>query len=808
MRFFASKKRSVLSFALLAVFGIAMLLPRVALAQFGLGFIDGLGKAVEFAIAGFLLSVPTAILGIASSMLTLATDPSFIRIPYTTGPIIDTGWVVVRDFANMLIVFFLIIIGLATALRLRQYEAQVTLRRLVGVALLINFTPVITGFIVDTSNIFMNFFLEGLAGTGIIANVFGSVGSIIGNDLSIGGALSFIPKILLIGIFEVFAAIVFFLFAALFIVRRLAIWLLVILSPIAFVASILPKTNKLFDMWWNQFFQWSIIGVFAAFFLWLGDQIIGIAAQGTLIAPAAPSGGGIGGALTGTLNQVMPFGIALAMLLIGFFIALQSSAMGSGAVQAFTTKGMKWGGATVGTPLWRRFGDKTAVPGAKMAEWGGRLQNWGSNKGAIGQMTTGVLGWGLRKGGNLAQALPNELTKQVHLRDYDAFSKGMAETAAGKMGNSQDVFATINTELLKPVANKNRILGLLAGVRNRGDADDIQDAFDPKKNGKLVGREAMIGDLVKLGRDRIGPNGERPLFKAFYGQIMANPTKWGFGVDDKELQKDAQGNAVKDEAGRPMFTSEALSKKGSDATYLDRMKLKIPARMVTTDFATDEIAPDNYDPKTEAGSIFIKSMMKERGAEFVGPIIRRREQDRRQEIVKFLDGIKEEWFLENGAEDVLKWFTSTGAHNLGLSRSISDPASPGGLRQIRIEDVERLKEVYRPTQQSITKMEEQLTKIQAELAASTQPGPDGVMELSPDKTRENQRLRADVRRQEQELDRARARLQNQPPSASNAPSPSREGGPEQSPRGRSGATGSSGGGEQEKPPRGRPGSFA
>ena len=330
-RFFAAAWH-VLPLFLFAVLGIAFL-PDVTFAQSIFGFADSIGKAIGATIAGFALAIPRALLGIASLLLNQAIDPSFIRVPYTTGPIIDSGLVVVRDFANMLIVFFLIIIGLATALRIGQYEAKKTLPKLIGVALLINFTPVITGFIVDTSNIFMNFFLEGVAGVGIIDSVFSGISSTAANDVPSffkpTEAVGLVFKILVVIIFDIFAALVFFLFAALFIMRRIAIWLLVILSPIAFVAAVLPRTSGLFKMWWNQFFQWSIIGIFAAFFLWLGDQIISVAAQGQLVAPAPP-GGGITGFPTSILNDVMPYGIALAMLLAGFFASLQSNAMMSG----------------------------------------------------------------------------------------------------------------------------------------------------------------------------------------------------------------------------------------------------------------------------------------------------------------------------------------------------------------------------------------------------------------------------------------------------------------------------------------------
>src|SRR3989344_1733520 len=118
MRFLISKKRFVFSLSLLAIFSAAVLFPHIAFAQLGFlgGIADSIGKAIGTIIAGFMLAIPSAILGIASLMLSQVIDPFFIRLPYTTGQIVDTGWVVVRDLANMLIVFFLIIIGLGTAL--------------------------------------------------------------------------------------------------------------------------------------------------------------------------------------------------------------------------------------------------------------------------------------------------------------------------------------------------------------------------------------------------------------------------------------------------------------------------------------------------------------------------------------------------------------------------------------------------------------------------------------------------------------------------------------------------------------------
>lgn len=307
------------------------------------GVAGGIAGAIAGAIAtmvmALILALTIVFLEFARMILSLAIDPFFLISSYTSGGVVDVGWPVVRDLANMFIVLVLVFIGLATALRLREYQAQKTLPLLIGVALLINFTPVILGVIVDAANIIMNFFLSGLSGVESLADRFKSLGAIIANSLS--NIVSFDPfgnfelayKVLIMAYYNIFAGIIFLLFAILFIIRRVAIWMLVILSPLAFVAYILPATRGFWRMWWHQFWQWTIIGVFAAFFLWLGDWMIHFASmeQGE-----------------GFLNEVLPFGVALAFLLIGFFVALSTSAMGASGIiaggQRLTKAGAAWTG--------------------------------------------------------------------------------------------------------------------------------------------------------------------------------------------------------------------------------------------------------------------------------------------------------------------------------------------------------------------------------------------------------------------------------------------------------------------------------
>ena len=85
----------------------------------------------------------------------------FIKtISYTKSPAVNTGWPIVRDLANMIIVLGFVVIGIATALRIREYEAKQLLAKLIVIALLVNFSLLLCGIIIDGTNIVMTSFFN------------------------------------------------------------------------------------------------------------------------------------------------------------------------------------------------------------------------------------------------------------------------------------------------------------------------------------------------------------------------------------------------------------------------------------------------------------------------------------------------------------------------------------------------------------------------------------------------------------------------------------------------------------------------
>ncbi len=315
----------------------------------------------------FLILLTGFFVWIVSAILEWIISPDFVSLSYTKpcpgptyqpttdptcNPIIGIGLDVTLHLVNLLLVAMLVYIALAIALRIGEHDAKKLFPKLIIVALLVNFAPVLVGLIVDAANILMNYFLSPLQG-GI---------SQVGNQLSVfwdsivkslGKVWSDLPAQLgLLGlgqtmiILNLFLVFVLGIFAGLFLVRYIAIWVLVILAPIAFAFWILPGTKKYWDMWWNQLIQWSFIGIPVAFFLYLGISSFSLLAGSLNAATIAKSAGSIDAQTMGVFTQLFPFFVVCIFLVIGIMLSFQISAMGAGTVMKSTKALGKWAGKT------------------------------------------------------------------------------------------------------------------------------------------------------------------------------------------------------------------------------------------------------------------------------------------------------------------------------------------------------------------------------------------------------------------------------------------------------------------------------
>lgn len=288
------------------------------------------GQAFDYSVA---LSLSSKVLG--------GEDPSKSTI--------QTGWRTVRDVANMVFIFLLIYIAIATILSLEGFHTFQLLRNLIIVALLINFSLFAARVVIDASNLLalsfysrmtsQNATVEQPTVLGIVLpkNLSTSVMQAIGTHRIIGdndtfdkfsnayekfgagkdiffGAALFV----LLGIVNIVLAFVLFAAAFLFVGRIIALWLLMIFAPIGFIAFILPQTSTWAKKWWAMLFSQAF---FAPVFIFLFYLLL------LFLVPQSGSGETFVMRLVGQLQNVNDknidaFWLALAAFIINFAIVI------------------------------------------------------------------------------------------------------------------------------------------------------------------------------------------------------------------------------------------------------------------------------------------------------------------------------------------------------------------------------------------------------------------------------------------------------------------------------------------------------
>jgi len=363
------------------------------------GWTDALANWIAtrplFFIFKVLAGISIWLVGLAGSLLNWVLSPNFISYSYTNpggpkaNPIIKTGLGVTQGFVNMLLVLILVYIAIATILRLAGYETKKLLITFIIVALLVNFAPVICGLIVDASNIVMNFFVQDLKADAF-GKIMGAKVQIIAGQFKKesewGNAKDYIFQLAAMVPFLLALTFVLLIFTLIFALRYMVIWLLVILSPLAFACYILPITKKYFDKWWEQFINWSLIGVTCGFFLYLGLLLVNKIQAGAAVP--TPTTGEVG-----VFDSILPYFVSLIFLGIGIVFGLQTSAMGAKVV----IQGAKRGGKTGGKVMAKRGWQWTKQGARAMRDETRRMQKTYRAGRALGLSRTRAVGEATRR---------------------------------------------------------------------------------------------------------------------------------------------------------------------------------------------------------------------------------------------------------------------------------------------------------------------------------------------------------------------------------------------------------------------------
>lgn len=274
---------------------------------------------------------------------------------YVDAPIVIIGWTMVRDVANMFFVIVLLVIAFGTILGLEQYEWKKTLVNFVLAAVFVNFSKLIAGLIIDAAHIFTITFLNAVVATagGNIINMFhlDSIMKFVQGDLNVGEDLNlelFGGSVMAL-VFSGMAMMTMGAYTLVMLFRLVILWVLVILSPFAYLLAVLPQTKSMAKEWWDEFGKHVLVAPVMVFFLWLAFAALGsgnfagpdlnLSLEGEQGANSALGLGGTQGPTAVSISEVSSwenmanFMIAIAFLIVGLERVQKLGVRGGSATQ-------------------------------------------------------------------------------------------------------------------------------------------------------------------------------------------------------------------------------------------------------------------------------------------------------------------------------------------------------------------------------------------------------------------------------------------------------------------------------------------
>lgn len=402
---------------------------------------------------GLLLIIANWAFDWSSGIFRNVATSEVLKFAITKDAMVLHGWNIIRSLANMFIVLGFVVVGIATILRIREYEAQKKLLPLIMAAILINFSLVICGVFIDVANITMDYFLGASGPDGIInplrARLTGpTVVSFI--ESTKGDFERYVAAVMGFSISLIVSSMIFLLYGLIFIMRPVALMCLVILSPLAFACSALPATKSaFFNKWRDQFVNWVVIGVPTAFFLYLGGHL----ANATSITSQF-----------GTLDTW----IIAAFMLVGYSFVHQSGAMGAAAIMGLAAGGAKWatGKAT---------GLAKGVAGGAAGAAFGKDSKVGQK---MGDIKTGMME-------KIGLSAPGTMAQREEKRDKDALARARVDFAK----NPDRVVSDAKSRGLRPGLKKEDIeaRAIIAAENGRLVTDPSAPGYSDPANLRAIG---------------------------------------------------------------------------------------------------------------------------------------------------------------------------------------------------------------------------------------------------------------------------------------------------------------------------------
>jgi len=291
------------------------------------------------------------LLGAAGVMLDVAINNFVIDFSgqYTAtgiGAAIESSWVIIRDFINLLFIFGFVYIGFKMILDSDSSSTRKLLVRIIVAALLINFSLFITKFVIDISNQLSYEIVLGAFGTGSDGEVdmagtlmkeMGITTMFSSGSLKGGWGYIFGTAIMFTVTAFVFAAGAFLLM-----IRFVVLCLFMVLSPLMFIGWVLPPVSDLMSKYWKMFLSRAFFAPVYFTLIYVSIGIIGGLSSKLDEQASFSTAFTEGGArAVDSAGSTLPFFFMICIFMIASLVIAQK--MGADGASKAVSMGKSWG---------------------------------------------------------------------------------------------------------------------------------------------------------------------------------------------------------------------------------------------------------------------------------------------------------------------------------------------------------------------------------------------------------------------------------------------------------------------------------
>lgn len=235
---------------------------------------------------------------------------------------INQGWTVLRDFLNIFFILMLLLVALGTILGVQKFSDKKVIFSIIAAAILINFSKVIALVIIDISQLGMTFFSSLIHSSNqeFTTEILKQIKM---QKVFQGDVTEFFANSIMSIVFMVIMAFVVGVIAVALLVRLVAFYVLIILSPLAMFGIALPGTalTGMKNDWFTKIMKWAFFGPIMLFFLWLAfvvlNAIVGASGWEEYVAGASKN--------SSLLSLLVPYLAAIYLLTYGFDMAMKNS---------------------------------------------------------------------------------------------------------------------------------------------------------------------------------------------------------------------------------------------------------------------------------------------------------------------------------------------------------------------------------------------------------------------------------------------------------------------------------------------------